>query len=215
MSESFAERLEARMRQSHDRLVQRHSDMSRYMTELEERQKQFNRLATALIREVAGPRVQQFAAGFDNARLESDEPLRSRCNLGHCVRFPATAYVEFRVEHNEDVSRLILVFDSQILPVFVQFPRADELSFPLEEVDQQRVATWVETKLFAFLEAYLQLQWLDQYQRDNLATDPVCGMRISKAQAFECQHEDNTYYFCAQQCVDRFRKEPDRYVGSP
>ncbi len=214
MSESFDDRLDAKLRQSQDHLKQQQADMSRHMIELEERQEQFNRLGIRLISEIVTPPLHDFASRFDNIRLDVEQPLRSRCHLGHCEKFPATGHVEFRIEHDEDIARLHLVYEANILPVFIQYPRSDQIVFPLEAVDQQRAAAWVEESLLNFVDAYLQLQWLDQYQRDNLVTDPVCGMRISKPQAFEYQHEGHTYYFCAEPCVKRFRQEPNRFVGS-
>ncbi len=215
MSESFADRIDAKMQKSRDHLKRQRAEMTHRMVELEKRQEQFNRLGTQLVSEIVTPSLEEFADRFDNIRFDLKQPLRCRCTLMHCLKFPATGYVGFRVEHDADISRLSLVFEAHFLPVFVQYPRSDEIDFPLNAVDLPRATAWVEEKLLAFLDAYLQLPWLDQYQRDNLVTDPVCGMRISKAQAIEHQHEGQSYYFCAEQCVDRFQKEPDRYVGSP
>lgn len=213
MNESFGDRLDARLQQSQDRLKLRQSEMSRYMSELEQRQDEFNRLGTWLIRELVRPRLEQFASRFENARLDASQPLRCRCDLAHCVKFPATAQVGICVERDAEISRLNIVFDAQIVPVFVDYPRSDEIRFPLNAVDQKSAANWVEEKLFAFLEAYLELQWSDQYQRDNLVTDPVCGMRISKAHAYKYSHENQNYYFCAEQCLERFRQAPSRFVA--
>jgi Cu+-exporting ATPase len=39
--------------------------------------------------------------------------------------------------------------------------------------------------------------------------DPVCGMTIDPADAVgRVDHEGQTYYFCSQSCLDRFRAEP-------
>ena len=39
--------------------------------------------------------------------------------------------------------------------------------------------------------------------------DPVCGMTIDAADAVgHVDHEGQTYYFCSQSCLDRFRSEP-------
>lgn len=212
MNESFAARLDARIRQAQDHLKQRQADLSRYMVEFEERQEQFNRLGSWLIREIAVPLMLKLSARFENAQLELNQPLRCRCDLRHCVNFPATAYVELRAEHNDEISRLKLVFDANILPVFVQYPRAAEIEFPLETIDQRRAAAWAEKQLLMFLDAYIQLQWLDQYQYDNLVTDPVCGMRISKAHAIQDVYDGVTHFFCADSCRHTFAASPEKYV---
>ena len=44
--------------------------------------------------------------------------------------------------------------------------------------------------------------------------DPVCGMTIDPADAVgTVEHDGRTYYFCSQQCVDRFREDPSAFLG--
>jgi P-type Cu+ transporter len=43
--------------------------------------------------------------------------------------------------------------------------------------------------------------------------DPVCGMTISPDDAVgHVEHNERTYYFCSQSCLDRFRAEPDAFL---
>ncbi|HKC63164.1 MAG TPA: heavy metal translocating P-type ATPase [Pyrinomonadaceae bacterium] len=44
--------------------------------------------------------------------------------------------------------------------------------------------------------------------------DPVCGMTIepdNAAASFE--HDGRTYYFCSESCLNKFRREPDTFIG--
>jgi len=44
--------------------------------------------------------------------------------------------------------------------------------------------------------------------------DPVCGMIISPVDAVgHVEHKGQTYYFCNQHCLDRFRATPDAFLG--
>lgn len=44
--------------------------------------------------------------------------------------------------------------------------------------------------------------------------DPVCGMKILLGKAAGSQeYEDQTYYFCSQSCVQKFKADPARYVA--
>ncbi|MBV8954163.1 MAG: permease [Solirubrobacterales bacterium] len=45
-------------------------------------------------------------------------------------------------------------------------------------------------------------------------TDPVCGMKVDRAKAFQRQLGEETYYFCSSDCRDDFRKLPGRHVQS-
>jgi P-type Cu+ transporter len=44
--------------------------------------------------------------------------------------------------------------------------------------------------------------------------DPVCGMTISPADAVgHVEHNGRTYYFCSNECLERFRQTPDAFLS--
>src|SRR5215211_6935442 len=44
-------------------------------------------------------------------------------------------------------------------------------------------------------------------------TDPVCGMTVSPQQtAGQKQFRGTTYYFCSSNCLEKFERDPNRYV---
>jgi Cu+-exporting ATPase len=44
-------------------------------------------------------------------------------------------------------------------------------------------------------------------------TDPVCGMQIESSQAeAQSQYQGQTYYFCSDECRQKFDADPKRYV---
>ena len=46
-----------------------------------------------------------------------------------------------------------------------------------------------------------------------LASDPVCGMRVSpKTSAFALKSNSHEYYFCGSGCFEKFKKNPTRYT---
>jgi Cu+-exporting ATPase len=47
------------------------------------------------------------------------------------------------------------------------------------------------------------------------AVDPVCGMTVDpRTAAGSHAHAGRTYWFCSTHCVERFRADPDRYLGA-
>ncbi len=45
------------------------------------------------------------------------------------------------------------------------------------------------------------------------AIDPVCGMTVDIATArYTSVHDDQTYYFCAARCQQRFERDPQKYL---
>ncbi len=46
-----------------------------------------------------------------------------------------------------------------------------------------------------------------------MARDPICGMEIDPRSAFASrEHMNQTFYFCSQQCVDKFDADPHHYT---
>lgn len=45
-------------------------------------------------------------------------------------------------------------------------------------------------------------------------TDPVCGMHVTKNTEHQWQHADRTFYFCSENCLQKFSAGPDKYLGS-
>lgn len=48
---------------------------------------------------------------------------------------------------------------------------------------------------------------------DKVATDPVCGMKLSQQQIRESiVHNERPLYFCSAGCRAEFQRHPDEYV---
>lgn len=48
-----------------------------------------------------------------------------------------------------------------------------------------------------------------------MAVDPVCKMEVDpKKAAATAEHNGKTYYFCRQDCKDKFEMEPERYAST-
>ena len=48
---------------------------------------------------------------------------------------------------------------------------------------------------------------------DTMQTDPVCNMQIDEQSAAgKVNHNGKDYYFCSQQCADKFRSNPQQYT---
>lgn len=48
----------------------------------------------------------------------------------------------------------------------------------------------------------------------GLSTDPVCGMVVdARAAQHRAEHEGETYVFCSAHCLNRFRSDPQHYLG--
>jgi YHS domain-containing protein len=44
------------------------------------------------------------------------------------------------------------------------------------------------------------------------AKDPVCGIMVDKDPKLSVNHKGETYYFCSKADMEKFKKEPEKYV---
>ena len=172
------------------------------MAEFKARRLRFEEIARRLVDGVIRPRVEVVASRFPNAqvvKIESGDGCL--CRFGYCERFPSNAKCEIAVDHDERVEQLVVRCERYMRPTYLKFDEQDEFETPLDKVDEGIVANWVEAKLLAFVEAYLQLDRGDDDAVDEIVVDPVCGMRVScSSAAAKMDYKGHPYYFCTDEC---------------
>jgi YHS domain-containing protein len=46
-----------------------------------------------------------------------------------------------------------------------------------------------------------------------MVRDPVCGMEVDlKSSRYSMEYRGNTYYFCSEQCLNKFTSNPGKYL---
>ncbi len=188
------------------------------MLEFEQRHEQFSDISDRIMQSVIRPRMEKLHSYFPNARF--NEPGNSAKH--HCTccfeptsQYPATAKLELAVSRDGQCETLLILYNLEILPVFFQFQGSDQLTMPLEQSDEKKIAEWVDQKIIDFVDTYLRLETVDQYQADNLVEDPVCRMRVNKAfAAAKMEYKGATYYFCLGDCQKKFAQNPEQYLAA-
>lgn len=201
---------------SEERRRRQQEHTHRLMDDMDERLARYDAVADRLARDVIRPRLAALAKHFDNASAAEGLNNGHRCVLrfDHSPRFPATTSLELGVTRDGEARTVVVEYNASILPVFIALEGHDRLVMPLDEVDEGRVAAWVERKLVGFVDAFLRLEMSPQYQAANFAVDPVCGMSVNKVFApASLEHGGNQYYFCLDECRQKFAADPGRYLG--
>lgn len=189
-------------------------EAARYMAEVEVRRESFAQIAMRLVGTVIQPRLETLASYFPNASPTKDEPA-SRCSnwFGYCERFPASTKVSFAVEHDVAFEKVAVCYEASMMPAFIKLNERDKLILPLDKLKDDVVADWVEERLLEFLQAYLQIDRGSEEFDEDAATDPVCGMRISRSQAVSSHdHNGHPYFFCSRECQESFKRQPTAYI---
>jgi YHS domain-containing protein len=210
----FAKELEERLAASNLAPHWDTQEAERYMAEVTTRRMQFEMLASRLTESVIQPRLELLASHFSNASLIENEALgHCGCWFGYCERFPASTKVAFAVEHDVHFEKVAVCYEASMMPVFIKLNEHDKLTSPLDDVQDGAIADWVEQRLLEFLEAYQRIDRGRDDFDDEVATDPVCGMRIGRSTAVASENYlGHPYLFCSRECQESFAREPKAYV---
>jgi YHS domain-containing protein len=209
------QRIKDQLAISEERRRLRQNHVERHMQEWEERQARYTAIADRLMETVIRPRLEKLRSHFENASVLEERSSRHTCccHFEHTPRFPATVNLEMGITRDGDATTLVVQYKLEIRPIFFPCDSADEVQLALDTVSEEAVAAWVEEKVVAFVETYLQLETMEQYQEDNLVVDPVCGMRVNRRDApASMQFHGQTYFFCLEECQKKFAENPERYL---
>jgi YHS domain-containing protein len=55
-------------------------------------------------------------------------------------------------------------------------------------------------------------QGQQQKRAPEKAKDPVCGLIVDKDPNLSANYKGETYYFCSKADMEKFKKEPEKYV---
>jgi YHS domain-containing protein len=135
-------------------------------------------------------------------------------SLPRSERCPANINLRFGLEASVAVDNMILSYDVEIMPVFVEFERHDQIALPLVPSSVEASVEWFKQKECAFTKTYVSMFFNPYYQKGSDVADIVLGRTFPRAFA-KCQTEHGgvTYYFLTQESQKAFEQEPGRYTG--
>jgi YHS domain-containing protein len=91
---------------------------------------------------------------------------------------------------------VILGYNLSIIPVLMRFNPHAEIEFPLNAVDKEAVAKWIDDRIVEFVHTYFSLGENDLYLKDYMVEDPVAHVRFPKmAAATTLEWQGQKYYF--------------------
>lgn len=123
-----------------------------------------------------------------------------------CLRLSAST--------DHDVRKLVLDYNLEILPILMKFDSHQQAEWPLDEVDRQAVANWVDDRLVDFVKTYLALHQNEYYLKDHMVEDPIAGIRFPKlAAATKLERNGKTYYFIGEETRREFEAKEGSSVN--
>lgn len=117
-----------------------------------------------------------------------------------CLKFSATT--------DRDVQKVILSYDLEIIPVLMRFTPHDEVEFPLNEIDKEAVAKWIDDRIVDFVQTYFSLGDNEIYLKDQMVEDPVAHVRFPRtAAATSLEWQGQKFYFIGEETRREFAEQ--------
>jgi len=215
--------LTQRLQQSFDKAKRRVDDYQvaagKSFEELQTRYQKFVAILDRVGPTIVRPRLEAMLNHFPGVQTKPVFTRQGRevtLNFDQTPDCPATVRLKFSVHHDEEIQNVLLKYELDILPMYVQFEQSSTLELPLEDVTDEAVIQWLDDRLVAFVDTYLSLQFVDQYQRDHMVVDPVMQVRFPKNFAHgQFDYQGQTYYFVSEQTQEAFVKNPAEVLAGP
>jgi hypothetical protein len=116
--------------------------------------------------------------------------------------------LKFSATTDRDIQKVILSYDLAILPVLMRFKPHDEVEFPLNAVDKEAVAKWIDDRIVDFVQTYFSMGENEIYLKDQMVEDPIAHVsfpRIAAATTLDWQGQK--FYFIGEETRREFEKQ--------
>ncbi|MBS0263935.1 MAG: hypothetical protein JSS02_18495 [Planctomycetes bacterium] len=176
--------------------------------EREQRLKCFETVCERL-REVWRPRLDALAERFGKRIQVTPSITRElREALFDVESNLAQIKLRFTASTDDDVRNLVLDYRLDILPILMKFEPHKQAEFPLEQIDVDAVARWIDDRILDFIRTYMSLHQNEYYLKDHMVADPIAGVRFPKfAAAATLEWQGTQYYFIGEKTRREFEKK--------
>ncbi len=171
------------------------------------RQKRLEKLAQVFeeLREIWKPKLDLLVAKFGE-RVKVTPRIVPATREATFDFKSSVAHVRMRLSAFTDVqvTKLVIAYDLEIIPVLMNYTPHAELEFPLDKVDKEAVGKWIDDRIVEFVQTYLSMGENDYYMKDSMVEDPIAHVRFpNMAAACSLEWGGSKYYFIS----DETRKE--------
>ena len=179
----LASRLDAEFAAAEEKIKQYRAEQ---VTAVKEKQQRLERLPRVFdeLRGVWQPRLELLEKKFgDKIQATPRIVPTSRAVTFDFKSQLAHVVLKFSASTDQDVRKLILTYDLEIIPILMRFKPHDEAEFPLDAIDKQAVAGWLDDRIVDFVRTYMSMGENEYYLRDTMVEDPVAYVRFPMAAA--------------------------------
>jgi hypothetical protein len=189
-------RIEGAITGEKERLRRRQQQLLREHLERQELLKRYQR-AQARVVEITKPRLEALAKRAGE-RVKVT-PLLSQTRRQATFEFrSAKAHITltFSVAPDYAVKNVVVDFDLNIVPVVWKFDSHAEFTTPIEPLDADGLARWLDDRIVGFVELLIQVLEDEFLGKAEYAEDPIANVRFPKfAAGATLDHGGQTYFF--------------------
>jgi len=215
VAEGLQARIEAEFSENERKVKQTQDSAVEDYEERQRRLKQFDQVCDQL-RDVWRPRLELLADKFgEHVQVVPKISRESRKVLFSFDSKLARVELRFGVSTDGDVRNLVLDYNLDVLPILMDFERHAQQVYPLDAVDAEQVAQWIDDRIIDFVRTYLSISHNKYYLMGHTVTDPIAGVSFNPAAAaVTLERGGKTYYFISEKTRNEFEQRETAGQGA-
>jgi hypothetical protein len=165
--------------------------------------------AQAMIVEIAKPRLQALAdrAG-ERAQVTPSVSQTRRSAAFEFKSAKAHIVLTFSVAPDQDVRRAVVECDLKVVPVLWKFDSHSEFSTPIDRIDVGGLTKWIDDRIMAFVDLYVQIHEGELFDKAQMVEDPVAKVSFPKfAAGATLDHGGKTHFFIDDKTKAEFARQ--------
>ena len=120
----------------------------------------------------------------------------------------AKVRLKFSASTDRDIRKVILGYDLEIVPILIRYKPHDEVEFPLNAIDKEAAAKWIDDRIVDFVQTYFSMGENEIYLKDQMVEDPIAHVRFPKlAAATVLEWGGKKFYFIGEETRKEFEKQ--------
>ena len=171
--------------------------------------------AQARIIEIVKPRLAALAERAGDKVKVTPSVSQTRRAATFDFKSPkAVLILNFSVAPDRDVKQAVVECDLKVVPVLWKFDAHSEFSTPIANVDAAGLTKWIDDRIMAFVELYIQIHEGELFSKAEMVEDPVAKISFPKfAAGATLDHGGQTHYFIDETNKAEFARQKGVAAG--
>jgi YHS domain-containing protein len=201
-------RIEGALTKVTDRIKQEQHQELRLHQDRQELLKEYAK-AQAKVVEIAKPRLEALAKRAGERATVTPSVSETRRSVRFEFRSPKVFItLTFAVAPDKDVKNVVVDQNLQVVPVLWSFDSHSEFITPIKAVDADGLAKWLDDRIVAFVELFVQIHESELYDKVDYVEDPIAKVKFPKfAAAATLDHDGKTHFFISEETKATFARQ--------